>query len=136
MGPRLCPGISFGYRRGANTYVVGLANGEMVEPRAVTRRPMEDRWNLDDAKNVKATPWDLLQRFDVETVLKQMAETLDELADKEFRGQRRFKITRRDVSNPPVGRGPPEDASSASTFSRKVEVVEAYNTANVAGQER
>ena len=44
MGPRLLPGIFLGYRRDANTYVIGLENGEMVESRAVTRRPMDDRW--------------------------------------------------------------------------------------------
>ena len=57
MGPRLLPGIFLGYRRDANTYVVGLANGEMVESRAVTRRPMEDRWKSELVEAITATPW-------------------------------------------------------------------------------
>ena len=57
MGPRLLPGIFLGYRRDANTYVVGLENGEMVESRAVTRRPMDDRWKGELVESITDTPW-------------------------------------------------------------------------------
>jgi hypothetical protein len=66
---------------------------------------MEERWDLDEAKNIKATPWDLLQRTEVETILKPVADRLEEFEDKESKGPRRFKITKRDLGNPPHGVG-------------------------------
>ena len=57
MGPRLLPGIFLGYRRDANTYVIGLENGKMTESRAVTRRPMADRWKGELVEGITDTPW-------------------------------------------------------------------------------
>jgi hypothetical protein len=57
MGPRFLPGIFLGYRRDANTYVLGLENGEVVESRAVTRRPMADRWKGELVEAITDTPW-------------------------------------------------------------------------------
>ena len=57
MGPRLLPVIFLGYRRDANTYVIGLENGEIVESRAVTRRPMADRWKGELVEAITDTPW-------------------------------------------------------------------------------
>ena len=88
----------------ALTFFASTGEG-IVTSRAVMRRPEEDRWNLDEAKDVKATPWDLLQRSDVETLLTPMAEKLDEFADKESNGPRRFKITRRDLDGVGFTRG-------------------------------
>ena len=62
MGPRLLPGIFLGYRRDATTYVIGLENGEMVESRAVTRRPMADRWKSELIEAITDTPWTMRTR--------------------------------------------------------------------------
>lgn len=57
MGPRLLPSIFLGYRGDANTYVIGLENGKMVSSRAVTRRPMADRWEGELVEGIAETPW-------------------------------------------------------------------------------
>ena len=69
MGPRWKSAAFLGYNRDTGSYILGTAEG-IVTSRAVMRRPMEDRWNLDEAKSVKATPWDMLQRAAIEVVLK------------------------------------------------------------------
>ena len=77
----------------------------IVTSRVVMRRHIEDRWGQDEAKSVRASPWDLMQRTEAETVLKPVTEKLGEFEDKESKGPRRFKITRRDLENPPSGVG-------------------------------
>ena len=96
MGPRWKSAVFLGYNRDSSSYVLGTDEG-VVTSRAVMRRPIEDRWSLDEAKSVKATPWDMLQRAELEVVLKPVTEKLEEFEDKESKGPRRFKITKRDL---------------------------------------
>ncbi len=55
MGQRWKSAAFLGYSRDTSSYILGTAEG-IVTSRAVMRRPMEDRWSLDEAKSVKATP--------------------------------------------------------------------------------
>ena len=96
MGPRWNSASFLVYSQDSNSCVLGTADG-IVTSRAVLRRPSEDRWSLDEAKNIKATPWDLLQRTEVEVELKPATEKLEEFEGKESRGPRWFKITKRDL---------------------------------------
>ena len=104
MGPRWKIAVFLGYSRDSNSYIPGTAEC-IATSRAVMRRPMGDRWRIDEAKCVKATPWDTLQRAGVEVVSKPVTERLEELEGKESKGPRRFKITRRELDNPPRGVG-------------------------------
>ena len=47
----------------------------------------------------------MLQRAAVEVVSKPVTDKFEEFEDKESKGPRRFKITRRDLDNPPRGVG-------------------------------
>ena len=57
MAPRLLEGTFLGYKRSANTYLVANHNADIVEPRAVQRRPIQERWSAEILTEISATPW-------------------------------------------------------------------------------
>ncbi len=59
MASRMLPGVFLGYNRLSNVYRVAVSTGEMVESRALQRRPMEDRWKAEELEAVTATPCSL-----------------------------------------------------------------------------
>ncbi len=59
MASRMLPGIFIGYSRVSNTYRIAVSSGEIVESRAIQRRPLEDRWRVEELKAVSATPWSI-----------------------------------------------------------------------------
>ena len=59
MGPRMFPGTFVGYHHFSNTYRVANAAGDIVKVRSIMRRPMEDRWNAEQLKSIRTTPWNL-----------------------------------------------------------------------------
>ena len=55
MGTRWLEGIFFGFSRSANSYVIGTDEG-IVRARSIYRRPAENRWSVDRATSLTATP--------------------------------------------------------------------------------
>ena len=56
MGAVQSEGVSLGYSRNSNTYLVGTAEGR-VEARSLTRRPEPNRWSAERLAEIKVTPW-------------------------------------------------------------------------------
>ena len=59
MASRMLPGMFLGYSRLSSAYRIAVSTGEIVESRAIQRRPLEDRWKVEELKAVSATPWSL-----------------------------------------------------------------------------
>ena len=59
MGPRLREGTFLGYKRQSNSYVTADEQGNVVETRAMQRKPMEHRWSKEAIESLKVTPWNL-----------------------------------------------------------------------------
>jgi len=59
MGARMFPGTMLGYSRLSNTYLVATEEGAVIRIRSDLRRPEVDRWNMEKAKGIVATPWSL-----------------------------------------------------------------------------
>ena len=50
------PGTMLGYSHLYNTYLVATEEGDVIKIWSVLRRPGADRWNLENAKGIVATP--------------------------------------------------------------------------------
>jgi hypothetical protein len=55
VSERWLSGIFLGYKRSSNSYVIGVDEG-IATSRAVQRRPLENRWELEAISQLKATP--------------------------------------------------------------------------------
>ena len=97
IAPLWKTGTFLGYSRGSNSCVPHSDEDGYTTSRAVLRRPVEDRWQLDTVQNVRATPWDLIQKSEVEVTFKPADEELEEFEDKAVGAPRRFTITNADL---------------------------------------
>ena len=57
LGARWEDGIWLGRRWGTMTHIVAVSADEVVEVRAVARRPFLERWSREELQALKATPW-------------------------------------------------------------------------------
>ena len=95
MGPRLMEGIFLGYKRESNSYRVYTANGEVVESRALQRKPLQDRWSAEGIEAIASTPWSLRTREAAKRVpLGEDVEKHKVLEDDKVPIPRRLKITK------------------------------------------
>ena len=97
MAPRWKLGTFLRYSRESNSYVLHSDEDGYTTSRAVMRRPVEDRWKMEKIQNIKVTPWDLIQKNEIEVTFKPADEKLEEFEDKAVGAPRRFKITRKDL---------------------------------------
>ena len=64
MGTRWLEGISLGFSRSSNSYVIGTDEG-VVAARSIYRRPSENRWSVERATRLTATPWSTRDKSDM-----------------------------------------------------------------------
>ena len=96
MGTRWLEGIFLGFSRSANSYVIGTDEG-IVRARSIYRRPAENRWSVDRATSLTATPWSVRDRSDV-TVTFQDAPTEEERRSKRIEAvPKAFRINHGDL---------------------------------------
>ena len=93
MGPRLRDGIFLGYKRSSNSYVVADERGNVVESRAVQRRPMEQRWDRASIESLTTTPWNLRETADAKRVELGEEAPKHDVAEDKVPVPRRLKIT-------------------------------------------
>ncbi len=72
MADRWLQGIFLGYRKSSSSYILGIDTG-IATSRAVQRRPLENRWDLEAISQLKATPWSTMVRRDPEVYFEQEA---------------------------------------------------------------
>ena len=63
MGTKWLEGIFLGFGRSSNSYIIGTQDG-VVAARAIYRRPLENRWSVDRATSLTATPWSVREKSD------------------------------------------------------------------------
>ena len=109
MGPRLMEGVFLGYKRESNSYRVYSKDGEVVESRAIQRKPMQDRWSAEDVESITSTPWTMRTREQARRV------PLGEEVDKHKTGEddkipipRRLKITKHTLAKYGTTEGCPQ----------------------------
>ena len=93
MGPRLKEGMFVGYKRHSNSYLIIDKSGDVVESRAVQRKPIEQRWLAETVEAVKVTPWSLRSSLEAKRV--PFGEAVPELekAEDKIPAARRLKNT-------------------------------------------
>ena len=99
MGTQWREGIFLGYDRGNHTYIVGTTFGA-AWTRALTRRPVNNRWSSDKLASLRATPWSERRIADprAEAQFVEPAETTQEPQPPERPGlPRRMRIDKADL---------------------------------------
>jgi hypothetical protein len=61
MAPTWGEGLFLGYSSMMNSYLVASKNGVKVT-RAVTRRPVQNRYSIEEVEQLKATPWSMMDK--------------------------------------------------------------------------
>ena len=63
MGTRWLEGIFLGFSRSSNSYIIGTNDG-VVGARSIFRKPAANRWSVDRATSLTATPWSVRDKSD------------------------------------------------------------------------
>ena len=81
MAPRWKSGISLGYNRDSNSYILGT-DGGWTTSRAMMRRPLQDRWDARSVESVSVTPSSTTNKVNMDVTFKPLnAEGLEEFPD-------------------------------------------------------
>jgi len=97
MAPRWAQGVFMGYARDSNSYVISTDEGIRTS-RALMRRPVENRWNIEAVAAVQCTPWSLRPTPEDPGVrLEPGLERHDAFPDAGPPLPRRFKILKDDL---------------------------------------
>ena len=93
MGPRLRDGVFLGYKLSSNSYIVADEQGNVVESRAVQRRPMEQRWDRAAVESLTITPWSLRETSGAKRVELGEEAPKHDVAEDKVLVPRRLNIT-------------------------------------------
>ncbi len=104
MGPRQYVGNFLGYNKTSNSYRILTEDGEITKARALTARPIQDRWDAEKFANVVVTPWSTRKREDaVRSSLGAEVPREEPPRDALPPNPRRLKITKQMLLDPGVG---------------------------------
>jgi len=91
VSERWLSGIFLGYKRSSNSYVIGVDEG-IATSRAVQRRPLENRWEMEAISQLKAPPWSTRAKRDHEVHFEQEAPKDEPVKDDMAINPRRLKL--------------------------------------------
>ena len=97
MGTRWREGVFLGYHRSANVYIIYSDEG-IITARSLMRRPIGNRWSAAKLAEIKATPWSVREKPEVQVRFREDAEAKEEpVTAKAPPNPKRFRINKKDL---------------------------------------
>ena len=102
-----------GFSRSSNSYVIGTDDG-VVRARSIYRRPAANRWSVQRATSLTATPWSIREKSDAAATFRE-APTEEERVNKRIEAvPKAFRINHGDLVKHGFTDGCPQCAYNAA----------------------